>query len=476
MTDPISAQSSPLAVDPEVSRAIDAIVARARAARGAITGARPADPSRTAAYAEALKRTAEVRGRGPLMPYLGSGLGNGPLVELLDGSVKWDMINGIGVHMFGHGDDRMLAAALRAGLADTCMQGNLASNADSVAFADFLVTEARRASRMAHCFVTNSGCMANESALKVCMQRTNGAPRVLAFQDCFTGRSITMSQIGDNAAYRQGVPLSTLVDYMPFYDPLMGARSIDMAVWHLKQYIHRYPGQHACFVMELVQGEGGFNTAPREFFVALMETCRAANIPVWDDEVQSFGRTETMFAYESLGVGHLIDVVTVGKMTQACACLMAPEFNPKPGLLSGTFTASTSAFHVGLEALRTMRDGGYYGAEGRNARLHAAFRRHAEALIARHPAWFPEVKDAFGRPGVAKVGGTGGMCRFTPFGGEKDPVMKLLTAMFEEGVMAFYCGHGPYHLRMLAPVGVMEPAHWEPVFEIIERSMARLGN
>jgi 4-aminobutyrate aminotransferase-like enzyme len=328
---------------------------------------------------------------------------------------------------------------------------------------------------MAHCFVTNSGCMANESALKVCMQRTNGAPRVLAFQDCFTGRSITMSQIGDNAAYRQGVPLSTLVDYMPFYDPLMGARSIDMAVWHLKQYIHRYPGQHACFVMELVQGEGGFNTAPREFFVALMETCRAANIPVWDDEVQSFGRTETMFAYESLGVGHLVDVVTVGKMTQACACLMAPEFNPKPGLLSGTFTASTSAFHVGLEALRTMRDGGYYGADGRNARLHAAFRRHAEALIARHPAWFPEVKDAFGRPGVAKVGGTGGMCRFTPFGGEKDPVMKLLTAMFEEGVMAFYCGHGPYHLRMLAPVGVMEPAHWEPVFEIIERSMAKIG-
>ena len=464
-----------LARHPAVQAAIDSIIAELERAQSGITGARPADPARAADAAGWLERNRAIRGNGTFYPYVGDGFGKGPLVQLADGSVKWDMINGIGVHMFGHGDDRMLAAALRAGLADTCMQGNLASNADSVAFADFLVTEARRASRMAHCFVTNSGCMANESALKVCMQRTNGAPRVLAFQDCFTGRSITMSQIGDNAAYRQGVPLSTLVDYMPFYDPLMGARSIDMAVWHLKQYIHRYPGQHACFVMELVQGEGGFNTAPREFFVALMETCRAANIPVWDDEVQSFGRTETMFAYESLGVGHLVDVVTVGKMTQACACLMAPEFNPKPGLLSGTFTASTSAFHVGLEALRTMRDGGYYGADGRNARLHAAFRRHAEALIARHPAWFPEVKDAFGRPGVAKVGGTGGMCRFTPFGGEKDPVMKLLTAMFEEGVMAFYCGHGPYHLRMLAPVGVMEPAHWEPVFEIIERSMAKIG-
>ena len=473
MTDAISPIPSPLAGDPQVQQSIDAIVARLRAAQSGLTGARPADPARKPALDAALKRTAEVRGRGPLMPYLGSGLGNGPPVELLDGSVKWDMLNGIGVHMFGHGDARMVAAALRAGLSDLCMQGNLTSNQDSVAFADFLLSEARRSSRLAHCFVSNSGCMVNEAALKVCMQKTNGAPRVIAFQDCFTGRSVTMSQISDTAAYRQGLPLSTLVDYMPFYDPLMGPRSTEMAVWHLKQYLHRHPGQHACFVMELVQGEGGFNTAPREFFLALMETCKAAGVPVWDDEVQSFGRTESMFAFERLGLGEHVDVVTVGKMSQACACLLAADMNPKPGLLSGTFTASTSAFHVGLEALRILRDGGYYGADGRIAKLHAAFRRHAEALVAKRPEWFPEVKDSFGRPGVAKVGGTGGMCRLTPYGGDKDRVLKLMNTMFEEGVMAFYCGHGPYHLRMLPPVGVMEPEHWGPVFEIIERSMAR---
>ncbi len=473
MTDAISPLPSPLAADPGIQQSIDAIVARVRDAQSALTGARPADPARKAAFDAAMKRTADVRGRGPIMPYLGTGHGNGPLVELLDGSVKWDMLNGIGVHMFGHGDPRMVAAALRAGLADLCMQGNLTSNQDSVAFGEFLVGEARKSSRMAHCFVSNSGCMVNEAALKVCMQKTNGAPRIIAFQDCFMGRSITMSQIGDAAAYRQGLPLSTLVDYMPFYDPLMGPRSIEMGVWHLKQYIHRYPGQHACFVMELVQGEGGFNTAPREYFLALMETCKAAGIPVWDDEVQSFGRTESMFAFERLGLGEHVDVVTLGKMSQACACLMAADMNPKPGLLSGTFTASTSAFQVGLEALRTMRDGGYYGADGRNAKLHAAFRRHADALVAKRPEWFPEVKDQFGRPGIAKVGGTGGMCRLTPYGGDKDRILKLLNCMFEDGVMAFYCGHGPYHIRMLPPVGVMQPEQWGPVFEIIERSMAR---
>jgi len=282
-----------------------------------------------------------------------------------------------------------------------------------------------------------------------------------------------MSQIGDAAAYRQGIPLSTLVDYMPFYDPQLGARGIEMALWHLKQYIHRYPGQHACFVMELVQGEGGFNTAPREFFVALMETCKAAGIPVWDDEVQSFGRTESMFAFERLGLGEYIDVVTIGKMSQACACLFHADMNPKPGLLSGTFTASTSAFQVGLEALRTMRDGGYYGADGRNAKLHAAFREHAAKLVAKRPEWFTPVKDSFGRASTQYVGGTGGMCRFTPFGGDKDRIMKFLQNLFEDGVMAFYCGHGPYHVRMLPPVGVMQPEQWGPVFEIVERSLAR---
>ena len=473
MHSPISALPSPIADDPAVKTHVDALVAAATAAQAGITGARPADPAMADSFADALARTAAVRGRGPIMPYLGTGLGNGPLVQLADGSVKWDMLNGIGVHMFGHGDPRMLRAAVRAGLSDLCMQGNLTSNADSVAFAELLVQEAARTSGIAHCFVSNSGCMVNEAALKICMQKTGGAPRVIAFQDCFMGRSITMTQIGDSAAYRQGIPLSTLVDYMPFYDPALGHRSIEMAVWHLKQYVHRYPGQHACFVMELVQGEGGFNVAPREFFMALIEVCRAAKIPVWDDEVQTFGRTERMFCFEALDLGGHVDVVTIGKMSQACACLYTADMNPKPGLISGTFTASTSAFAVGGEALRTMRDGGYYGPDGRNARLHAAFREHAGRLVERHPEWFPAVKDAFGRESRSFVGGTGGMCRLTPFGGDKDRIMRFLNTLFAEGVMAFYCGHGPYHVRMLPPVGVMQPEQWAPVFEIVERAMAK---
>ena len=459
--------------DPAVRGAIDTIIDRLVAAQSTIDGARPPRDGGHETLQSWMDRSTAAKGRGPIYPYVGSGVGRGPLVELVDGSVKWDMINGIGVHMFGHSDPGMVRAALEASLGDVVMEGNLQFNGESIAFAELLVQEASKRSRLRHVFVTNSGAMANESALKVCQQKTGGAPRVIAFQDCFMGRSTTMAQIGDSAGGRVGIPLNVHVDYMPFYDPNLGERSIEMALWHLDKTIARYPGQHSCFIFELVQGEGGFNTAPREFFVALMERCRAAGIPVWDDEVQTFGRNTEMFMYDTLDLGEYVDVVAIGKMSQACAILYTEDFAPKPGLLSGTFIGSSTAFHVGRASLARLRDEGHYGPDGRIARLHAAFREHAAALVARHPEWFPPAMDEFGRPLPALFGGTGGMCRLTPFGGDRDRIVKALHILFEEGVVAFYCGHGPFHLRFLPAVGVMEPAHFGPVFEILERSLAR---
>ncbi len=463
-----------LATVPAVRSAIDTILAELRRAQASITGARPADTSKVESHASWLKRNNELRGRATMYPYVGAGIGNGALVQLADGSVKWDMINGIGVNMFGHSDSRMVEAALESALSDVCMQGHLQHNVDILEIAEILTAQASRTSRLRHCFVTNSGCMANENALKICQQKTKSAPRIIAFADCFMGRSTTMSQIGDTSGYRQGLVQNILVDYMPFYDPNLGSRSTDIAMWHLKQLIDRYPKQHSCFIMEVVQGEGGFNVAPREFLESLMRMCRDASIPVWADEIQSFGRTENMFAFETLGLGEYVDVATVGKLTQVCACLFTEDLNPAPGLLAGTFSSSTSAYHVGRRTLEVLRDGGYYGANGRIAHLNKAFRACAEDLVRRRPEFFPPAIDGFGRPIQSLVGGIGAMMRLTPLGGKKDALTALLKIMFEEGVIALTCGHGPYHLRLLPPFGVMEPEQFKPVFAIIERALEKM--
>lgn len=463
-----------LSQNPNIDAAIATIIAEVREAQSGLTGAQPPQADLIENYQDYLDRIATTRGKPALYPYIGSGLGNGALVQLADGSVKWDMINGIGVHMFGHSDPDMIETALRAALSDVVMQGNLQFNADSIEFSEVLLEQAKQGSKLAHAFLTNSGAMANESALKICMQKKGGvAPRIIAFADCFMGRSTTMAQIGDSAAGRAGIPLNVLVDYMPFFDPEDPKRSTEIAVWHLEQMIARYPGQHCCFVFELVQGEGGFNFAPREFFVTLMKICKDRGIPIWIDEVQTFGRTERMFHFQQLDLGEFVDVVTIGKMSQACACLYTADMNPKPGLLSGTFIGSTDALQVGKRVLERMRDGDYYGQNGSNARLQAAFCEHAKRLVDKNPKLFPPVPHLFGKTRQASglYGGVGGMMRITPFGGDKGMILKALHIMFDRGVIAFYCGHGPYHVRFLPPIGVMQPEQFGPVFEIVAASL-----
>jgi 4-aminobutyrate aminotransferase-like enzyme len=461
---------------PAVRAAIDTIVAEVRSRSAQLIDIRPPQPGLKETYEDLMKRAAEVRGRGLLYPYLGSGLGNGALVELADGSVKWDMICGIGVHFFGHSEPDLVAEGLRGAMEDTLKQGNLQSTFEPYRFCETLLAEARKASGLRHSYVATSGAMANENALKVCFQKHAPASRIIAFNDCFAGRSLAMSQIGDTAAYRQGIPLNMLVDYMPFWDPAaaeeMGkARVIDRAVAQLRRYIDRYPRQHAAFIFELVQGEGGFNPGDRDFFKALMEVCKEARIAVWDDEIQTFGRLPRMFAYEVFDLGRWVDVVTIGKMTQACVTLFTEEYNPGPGLLSGTFLGEGVSFRIGQRIVERLRDGDFYGPKGRFARHHAAFLHQVKALAARRPEWFPSVQ---GLPDVA--GGMGGMMRFTPFGGDKDRINKACRAIFDEGVVLFYAGHGPYHLRMLPPMPVFREEDWPRVFACVERGLARAAS
>jgi len=221
-------------------------------------GVREADPARQKSYAETLQRFATERGAALYYPYLGSGLGKGPLVELEDGSVKYDFITGIGVHYMGHNHPALLTAGVDAALENTVMQGNLQQNGNSEALLrEFLAAANRKGAELAHGFLTSSGAMANENALKIVMQKNSPANRILAFNHCFAGRTLVLSQITDKPQYRQGLPETVSVDYVPFFDPKRPSESISKASIILKSHLARYPKAHACMIFELIQGEGG---------------------------------------------------------------------------------------------------------------------------------------------------------------------------------------------------------------------------
>lgn len=449
--------------DPRLRDAVKALLATVAEHQRKLDKPRAADPAMRASYDAMIAQFNRARGGALYFPYLGSGLGNGALVELADGSVKYDMISGIGVHHLGHSHPALMESEILAALRDTVMQGNLQQNVESTRLVDLLIGEARRhGAGLAHCFLTTSGAMANENALKLVLQKRTPADRVLAFERCFIGRSLALSQITDSPAYRQGLPKLLDVDYVPYFDHRRPAESTAAAVAALKGHLAQHPGRHAVMCMEMVQGEGGYYAGDRDFFLALIGELREHRVPVLIDEVQTFGRTTELFAFQHFGLDAHADLVTIGKLSQVCATLFTDGFLPKPGLISQTFTGSTSAIlaaPVMIEALR--RD--CLGPDGRNVRVHRRFADRFTAIASRHPGW------------IAGPFGLGGMIAFTPLGGTDEGAKAVVRAMFEEGVIGFVAGHGPSRVRLLPPVPVVTDAQMDDVCERIERALSRVA-
>lgn len=454
--------ASKLAADPRVAEAKRLLAEALRDAQAGLTGVRPPDPALRQGYLETLARFGALRGAPLYYPYLGSGLGKGALVELADGSVKYDFITGIGVHYLGHNHPALLEAGVDAALANTVMQGNLQQNVESEALSRRLLEGAnKRGAKLAHAFLTSSGAMANENALKIAFQKRPGSDRMLAFAHCFAGRTLALSQITDKAAYRQGLPETLAVDYVPFYDEARPAESTAAAVAALREHLDRYPGRHAAMIFELIQGEGGgYAPGSAEFFRALIAPLKAAGVAVHFDEIQTFGRTSELFAFQHFGLDDAADIVTLGKLSQACATLIRAEFQPKPGLVSQTFTAPSIAIRSALAILDHIEGNGLLGKDGKIMRLSRHFAGKLADLARRRPDL------------AAGPFGLGGMIAFTPLGGHPDKVAKYLKKLFEAGVIGFIAGGTPAKARFLLPVGGIEEADIDAAFPIVERVLA----
>lgn len=417
-----------------------------------ITGIKDADPTLKARYEEILKKMYDLRGGKLYYPYIGSGIGKGSLVELYDGSIKYDMITGIGPHVFGHSNHDIVEALIDASFSDTVMQGHLQQNIDSVELIELLT----QVSNLPHCFLSSTGVMANENAIKIAFQKKFPANRILAFERCFVGRTIAVSQITDKPGFREGLPPTLQVDYIPYYK---NENSIDDTLMALRKVFKRYPKQHAIMILELVQGEGGFYTAPPSFFKALCEELKKEGIPIFADEVQTFGRTHRLFAFQYYGLDSYVDIASIGKLSQVCATLFTDEMKPRAGLLSQTFTAATSAIRASKVIIKKLQNEGYFGENGKNAYWHELFVKGFEAINKRHPGL------------IEGPYGIGGMIAFTPLKGNNEKVTKLVQTLFEKGVITFTAGSDPTRVRLLIPLLAITEEDIKNVLKIIEEAL-----
>lgn len=405
-----------------------------------------------------IEDTGIFRGRALHYPYIGTGAGRGPYVEVVDGSIKLDLINGIGIHLFGHSHPRVMAATVRGAISDIVMQGNLQPNTEYHDFGKKLAQLASKKSRLKHVWFATCGTMANENALKIARQKNSPARMIMSFKNAFAGRSTMMAEITDNPGFKQGLPEYNEVLRIPFYDK-RDPQSSEKALNVMKEHISKHDKNIGCFVFEPMLGEGGYQAAPREFFIPMLELCKKHNIAVWADEVQTFARTGELFAFETLDFGQYVDICTIAKTIQTGATLYTDEYNPKPGLISGTFAGGSASLQAGMEMVNMLVNDGYLGPEGRIQKIHKKFISGLNKL--NETSCKGKAQDA---------GGMGLMVAFTPFDGKKEQVDSFLKKLYENGIIAFNCGKDPMRARFLVPACILDE-DIDVALKIIEKTI-----
>jgi 4-aminobutyrate aminotransferase len=160
----------------------------------------------------------------------------------------------------------------------------------------------------------NSGAEAVETALKLAMYATK-RQKFISFFGSFHGRTLgALSLTSSKKAQRLGFMRQELdVVHIPYpnhirspFKDVNDAESASKATleWLNKIFSTTTPAEEvAGIVVEVVQGEGGYVPAPKNFLPELRKICDEHGIMLIVDEVQSgMGRTGKMFAIDHYGV------------------------------------------------------------------------------------------------------------------------------------------------------------------------------
>ncbi|MBX9848648.1 MAG: aspartate aminotransferase family protein [Rhodocyclaceae bacterium] len=262
-----------------------------------------------------------------------------------------DALSGIAVNTLGHAHPR-LTAALAAQAGRLIHTSNVYRVLEQEALSDKLTALAQ----MDDVFFCNSGCEANEAAIKLARmyghQQGIDNPAIIVMEHAFHGRTLaTLSATGNRKVQAGFEPLVAGFVRVPF-DDLAAVEAV----------AQNNPNVVA-ILFEVIQGEGGINVTHPDFLHGLRKLCDAKNWLLMLDEVQSgIGRTGKWFAHQHAGIKP--DVMTLakglGSGVPIGACLTSGKaFGVfKPGNHGSTFGGNPLAAVAGLTTLEVVEQEG----------------------------------------------------------------------------------------------------------------------
>jgi acetylornithine aminotransferase len=275
--------------------------------------------------------------------------GEGSWLWDANGKRYLDAMAGVAVCGLGHGHPRYVAA-LREQVGKLVHTSNLYQITLQEKLADRLAA----ISGMDNVFFCNSGCEANEAAIKLARlyghKKNVEAPAIVVLEKAFHGRTIaTLSATGSRKVQAGFEPLLAGFVRVPF-DDLEAMRRVAEANRSV-----------VAILVELLQGEGGVNVCHDDYLSGLREICDAHGWLLMLDEVQSgMGRTGRWFAFQHSGVRP--DVMPLakglGNGIPIGACLAAGPAAElfKPGNHGSTFGGNPLACAAALVTLAIIEE------------------------------------------------------------------------------------------------------------------------
>jgi acetylornithine aminotransferase len=260
-----------------------------------------------------------------------------------------DGVAGVAVCGLGHAHPKHVAA-LRE------QAGRLVhtSNLYEITLQERLADRLAAISGMENVFFCNSGCEANEAAIKLARlfghKKGIEAPAIVVMEKAFHGRTMaTLSATGSRKVQAGFEPLVSGFVRVPF-DDLDAVRRVA-----------ENNRSVVAVLVELLQGESGVNICHEDYLAGLREICDANGWLLMLDEVQSgMGRTGRWFAFQHSGVKP--DVMPLakglGNGVPIGACLAAGPAAQlfKPGSHGSTFGGNPLCCAAALATLEIIEE------------------------------------------------------------------------------------------------------------------------
>lgn len=255
-----------------------------------------------------------------------------------------DAVAGVAVNGLGHGHPRLVKA-----IAEQAAAVIHTSNLYRVPRQEELADRLCELSGMDKVFFCNSGCEANEAAIKLARLYGHGkgieVPTIIVMEKAFHGRTMaTLTATGSRKIQAGFEPLLAGFARVPYND----IEAVRQVAEHNKSVV--------AVLIEVVQGEGGVNMLAPDYLAEMRRICDAHGWLLMLDEVQTgIGRTGTWFGFQHAGV--VPDVMALAKglgsgmPIGACLARGAAAEVFKPGNHGSTFGGNALACAAALATL-----------------------------------------------------------------------------------------------------------------------------